>query len=278
MQVKNEIILSAKYPGTLLQNEHPIWLTDHGTIAFFESGSDVIAFLKGYFFRLPGIYSITNSGELQRSRMFLASVINKEHPGQPLTAPDAREENEYFGNKFNFLHEFLHSIKTKAELLKIKRKINQLQRLIDAPRMLRPSYGALEYDVNSYYIEIDKKGVMRLIETEKNRVREVRRTKELDELLYWIFTNITFSMAFTIKSGNNADGYDHRRQIFLKQEELLGKLNPRWKEKKHAEYKAFLRKYPVDNIPGEGPAYFEALRKLIRLETVENQPNYFRFS
>lgn len=276
MQVKNKKNNSSKYADNLFPSQGSISTMEHGESSSSLFWSSVWLALRKYTLTLWSRLFATSAGELNTGS-FSASGISKENQQKPITSPNEKDENEYFGNKFNVLHEFLHSIRTKVELLKIRRKINQLQRIIDAPKMLRPSYGTLGYDMNSYFIEIDKKGIMRLIETEKNRVHEVRRTKDLDELLYWIFTNITFSMACTNKSGRNADTYDHRKQIFLRQEELLGKLNPHWKEKKHAEYRNFIKKYPVDDIPGDGPAYFETLRKQIRLETVENAPNYFRF-
>lgn len=276
MQVKNEIIAGLKYQGKGLQYEYPVCLPGQWMLSFPGSGESIVVRIGKYNAGLTR-FNAAKSAVLPASKRFMALLHKKGQPGQPVPAPNAKDANEYFGNKFNFLYEWIHSIRKKVELLKIKKRINQLQRAIEAPKMLRPSYASLGYDADSYYIEIDNLGVMRLIETQKNRTREVRRTKDQDELLYWIFTNITFTMAFTSKRGNNADTYDHRKQIFLKQEELLGRLNPHWKEKKHAEYKAFMKKYPVDNIPGEGPAYFEALRKLIRAETIENQPNYFRF-
>lgn len=277
MQVQNSKNTGSKYTDNLLSNQGSISSMEQGVSLIFKFWSAVIGGIKKYFFPFWNRAFATSAGEHNHSNPYAASNSNKEQPQMPVTSPNTKDENEYFGNKFKYLYDFFHSIRTKVELLRIRKKINQLQRIIDAPKMLRPSYGVLGYDMNSYFIEIDRKGIMRLIETEQNRVHEVRRTKDLDELLYWIFTNITFSMACTNKSGNNADSYDHRRQIFLRQEELLGKLNPHWKEKKHAEYKELMKKYPADNLQGDGPAYFEALRKLIRIETVENSPNYFRF-
>jgi hypothetical protein len=214
-------------------------------------------------------------GYLKR-RIFHASELEKE-PSQPaVNISNALEQREYFGNKFHSFHEFVHKVRARSSLLRIKRKINKLQRIINAPKELRPSYGAFQY-VDSYFIEIDSRGVMRLIETEKGRIHEVRRTKDLDELLYWIFTNITFAMACKQEMETDSQAEDRRIGIFLHQEKLLGKLYPHWQDKKHAEYEAFIKNHPKDDTSAQDVSYCEALRKLIRTETVENASNYFRF-
>lgn len=225
---------------------------------------------------LPGKRYESNGWEAFKKRVLHLSETDKEVSGPSGISSNALEQREYFGNKFHSFHEFVHKVKARSSLLKIKRKINQLQRVINAPKELRPSYGAFEY-VDSYFIEIDAKGVMRLIETEKGRIHEVRRTKDLDELLYWIFTNITFAMACKQDMETDIRANDRRIAIFLHQEELLGKLYPHWQDRKHAEYEAFIKNHPKDDTSAEDSSYCEALRKLIRSETVENASNYFRY-
>ena len=194
---------------------------------------------------------------------------------KPLMPPHM--DKDRFGDRFTFFHEFLFKLRTKSALYKIKRKIEQLQRVLNVPKDQRPSYGSFVYDVDSYFIEIDKKGVLRLIETEKGRVQEVRRTKDLDELLYWIFTNITFSMACRKVLEEDPERRNLRMHIFLKQEELLKTLYPHWRERRLAEHNLIIKRHPVDKLKENGPAYCEALRKLVRLETIEKSPNYFRY-
>jgi len=187
-------------------------------------------------------------------------------------------DKDRFGDKFTFFHEFLHRMRTKSALYKIKKKIEQLQRVLDVPKKQRPSYGAFVYDVDSYFIEIDIKGVMRLIETEKGKVQEVRRTRDLDELLYWVCTNITFNMACKKVMEEGPDRRNFRMHIFIKQEELLRTLYPHWRERRREEHNIILKKHPLDLIKDNNATYCEALRKLVRSETVENAPNYFRYS
>lgn len=229
--------------------------------------------MKQYFLHLLE----EGKNALRLERELLKGKIFKEHLKEFTHSMTSEKHTDHFGDNPNFIQDFFRKIKAKSSLLRIKRKINELAGRIDAPRKLRPSYGSFDYDVDSFFIEIDKKGVMRLIETEKGQVHEVRRTLDLDELLYWIFTNITFSMAFKLAIEKPIGSMDRRKLIFQFQEELLGKLNPKWKEKIHTEYKEFLKNHPSDDIKGRGIDYYEVLRKQIRAEIVEKSASYFRF-
>lgn len=214
---------------------------------------------------------------LKQEQELLTDKTFKEHLKEFNHSMTAEKHKDHFDDNPNFIQEFFRKLKAKASLLRIKKKINELARKIDAPRKLRPSYGSFDYEMDSFFIEIDQKGVMRLIETEKGQVHEVRRTRDLDELLYWIFTNITFSMAFKLAIEKPIGSLDRRKLIFQFQEELLGKLNPLWKDKIREEYKEFLKNHPLDENKGRGHDYYEVLRKQIRAEIVEKSASYFRF-
>lgn len=276
MQVKNNIIVNPGYkPGALFSHSLNyllnLWIVPSAGSTTMNRPN-----LPKHVFIMPGILYEANSWEALKKRVLHLMETDKEAPSSSGMSSNALEQSEYFGNKFHSFHEFVHKVRARASLLKIKRKINQLQRIINAPKELRPSYGAFEY-VDSYFIEIDPKGVMRLIETEKGRIHEVRRTKDLDELLYWIFTNITFAMACKQEREPDTKAKDRRIAIFLHQEELLGRLYPHWRDKKHAEYATFMKNHPKDDTSPGDISYCEALRKLIRSETIENASNYFRY-
>lgn len=269
-------MVTPKYKVAVLLGERFIYLLNQWKASFHRLGAGSRTKLLKYASLLWSRLYIANSWESIKNRLLHALEMDKE-PSSPLSpSSNALEQGEYFGNKFHSFHEFVHKVRARSSLLKIKRKINKLQRIINAPKELRPSYGAFEY-ADSYFIEIDNKGVMRLIETEHGRIHEVRRTKDLDELLYWIFTNITFAMACKQAMENSIQLKDPRRAIFLQQEELMGKLYPHWQVRIRAEYKVFIKNHPQDDNSPADITYCEALRKLIRSETVENTSNYFRF-
>jgi hypothetical protein len=274
MQIKIKIIVNSEYTDIVLHVERFLYSPNQWRALLPVSGASSSSGLYrqlGRLFEASGWESIKNR---------VLHVLEGDKEPSTLSGTSSSnilEQSEYFGNKFHSFYEFVHKVRARSSLLKIKRKINQLQRIINAPKELRPSYGAFNY-VDSYFIELDTNGVMRLIETENGRIQEVRRTRDLDELLYWIFTNITFTMACKQETGNHPPSLDPRIGIFLQQEQLLGKLYPHWQDRMHAEYEAFIKKHPKDDTSVEDVSYCEALRKLIRSETVENASNYFRYS
>lgn len=267
-------LLSSQRDGIIAKENHvpdqhrvqvALWAVTHSVFPW--------SLIKQHFLQL------LDKGEnvLRQERKLLNGKSFKEHLKEFIHSMTAEEHKDHFDDNPNFIQDFFRRIRAKSSLLRIKKKINELARKIDAPRKLRPSYGSFDYDVDSFFIEIDKKGVMRLIETEKGQVHEVRRTRDLDELLYWIFSNITFSMAFKLSLEKTIGSMDRRKLIFQFQEELLGKLNPQWKEKIRVEYKEFLKNHPVDENKGRGIDYYEKLRKQIRAEIVEKSASYFSF-
>jgi hypothetical protein len=71
-----------------------------------------------------------------------------------------------------------------------------------------------------------------------------RTTGDLDELLYWVFAAITFSMACAWEVRHRRAGEDFRRQMFARQVELLAMLSPVWAEREEAEHQAILARHP----------------------------------
>ncbi len=54
------------------------------------------------------------------------------------------------------------------------------------------------------------------------------QTNDLDTLLYWIFANLTFSMAVEYELAHRVEGQDFWVVLFRHQAELLSKLNTNW--------------------------------------------------
>jgi len=79
---------------------------------------------------------------------------------------------------------------------------------------------------------------------ERGIEHERRITTDLDELLYWIFEVITSSMATDFERRHRVEGQDSRRLWFAKQEELLGLLNPEWRERKRSHHSEILKDHP----------------------------------
>jgi hypothetical protein len=72
-------------------------------------------------------------------------------------------------------------------------------------------------------------------------------TSDLDELLYWIFSNITSSMAYSFELSHRKSNQDSRRLAFAKRLELLETINPEWAGREAKEIEKVLSTNPYDD-------------------------------
>ena len=79
---------------------------------------------------------------------------------------------------------------------------------------------------------------------ERGQELERQTTTVLDDLLFWIFDTITFSMACTFELANRNQAQDFRRILFSQQEALLGCINMNWQERKQVDHSLTLAKNP----------------------------------
>jgi hypothetical protein len=78
------------------------------------------------------------------------------------------------------------------------------------------------------------------------RGSELRRrvTRDPDEILYWLVSDLTWDMASEYELSNRREHVDSRRLLFEKHLELLALANPSWSAAKRLEYDAVLREHP----------------------------------
>lgn len=131
-------------------------------------------------------------------------------------------------------------------LEEIKQVIETLAAKINAPEDLLPSYNEPAFDCHPY-IEVDRFGVMFYKVYERGQERKYHLTAEIDDLLYIVFSDITFDMACKYELENRVETQDARRIIFKKQEDLLGELNNDWKAKRTKEHEEILKQHPFHN-------------------------------
>jgi hypothetical protein len=110
--------------------------------------------------------------------------------------------------------------KDKLTYKRIRMEVDKIADLISAPFNSLPTYG-YSRDMDYPHIEIDKIGDLHYVVIERGKETERRTTKNLDELLYWIFQSITFSIASKYELNNRIESQDCRRLIFSKQLDLL---------------------------------------------------------
>ena len=148
----------------------------------------------------------------------------------------------------------------KLTYKKIKKQVDKIADLISAPIDYLPTYG-YSRDMAYPHIEIDRLGGLHYVVIERGQKNERFTTTNLDELLYRIFDSITFSMACDYELKNRIEDQDCRRIIFDKQEDLVGLINPLWKNKLKIEHQRILKNHPFDDLASLRATYCGQLRK-----------------
>lgn len=165
---------------------------------------------------------------------------------------------------------------TKYSLDDIKKKVDELALKINAPTNLLPGYGQQTSDAHPY-IEVDNLGFMFYIISERGQEYERKMTDKIDDLLYRIFSGVTFSMACDYELKNRIEDKDCRRIMFEKQEELLGQLNDTWRQKENAEHQSILKTHPFDDLAGLRASYCGQLRQQGLSETEIDKLAYEKY-
>ncbi len=164
----------------------------------------------------------------------------------------------------------------KYSLNDIRKKVDEFTLKINAPKNLLPSYGQQTKDAHPY-IKVDDLGHMFYIVSERGEEYEKKMTSKIDELLYWIFADITFIMARDYEFENRIENKDSRRMIFDKQEMLLGELDKTWKEKEYTTHQRILKSHPFDDLAGLRATLSRQLRQQGYSETEINKLAYEKY-
>ena len=147
----------------------------------------------------------------------------------------------------------------KMTLLEIKQKVDQLAARINAPANYLPTFSSPIGDATPN-IEIDDLGLYHYVISERGNEYDRKMTSDLNDLLYWIFSSVTFSMATDYELKNRIEDQDFRRILFQKQQELLGTLNKEWEERERKEHEYILSNNPFDDLAGVRATYCRELR------------------
>lgn len=132
------------------------------------------------------------------------------------------------------------------ELDDIKTLVDSLAEKIKAPQNLLPTYGRT-VDSAHPHVEIDSNCQLYYVVVERGE--ELRRESAIDnnDLLFRIFEGVTFSMACNFELKHRKKNQDFRRQLFSKQQELLGILDKKWELRQQEDHQQTLAKYPFDD-------------------------------
>lgn len=130
-------------------------------------------------------------------------------------------------------------------LREIQREVERRAAVIGAPAALLPTYGSSE-DFARPHIEVDGRGY-HLVVVERGVEASRATTRDLDELLFLVFHNVTSGMASDDDLVRRVEDRDPRRVMFARELELLARLSPAWAKREAAEHERILRAHPFDD-------------------------------
>jgi hypothetical protein len=113
---------------------------------------------------------------------------------------------------------------------------------IDASPELLPGFEALDEGLS---IKIENSPLSyHLIYSERGTERMHKKTSDKDELLYWVFSHVTFEMSVAFELHTRDEGKDCRRIIFDQQLQMLKRINVEWMKKREKEIEYTLMENP----------------------------------
>lgn len=144
-------------------------------------------------------------------------------------------------------------------LKEIEETVKRFAKRIDAKPSSFPTFG-YSIDLAQPYVLLDHDGYHYII-TERGRELQRFSTKDYGQLLFYIFKDITASIALNFEANNRVKKKDPRRLSFAKQEELMGVLNPQWKSECQILHQQLLEEYPFDDNTFERAELCRSLRE-----------------
>jgi hypothetical protein len=128
----------------------------------------------------------------------------------------------------------------------IRELVNSLADKIKAPLQLLPTYGRT-VDSAHPHIDIDGNGRYNYVVVERGEELSRDIAADTNDLLFMIFSGVTFSLACDFEVKHRRKNEDSRRQLFAKQEELLGMLNKEWRIREQKEHQEILKRHPFND-------------------------------
>ncbi len=131
-------------------------------------------------------------------------------------------------------------------LLEIEQIIKKLALPINPPASAMPTYDNFRHD-GTPNIEVGNSVYYYRAFAEHGELSLNRQTTNLAKLLYWVFENITNSMAYDFAKKLRNPPVDLRKAWFEYQLDLLEKVNHEWKVQREKEIAEILINSPYRN-------------------------------
>lgn len=133
-------------------------------------------------------------------------------------------------------------------LPEIEAEVTRLARILGSSDDDLPTYGRTR-DSGYPHVEVDKERYHYVI-VERGQEVERKSTADFENLLYWIFSGATHSLAFAYELRNRVGNQDCRRIAFSRQVELLGLISPQMAARRTTEIEEILARAPYnDGLP-----------------------------
>lgn len=110
----------------------------------------------------------------------------------------------------------------------------------------RPFHTTAQQD-GSAHVEVTPHSYHYVV-TERGTEFQRRQTADPDELLFWLMSDVTFSLAAGYELEHRVRGRDFRRLLFQKQIDLMAQLNAGWSERRRREIERILVSHPYDDL------------------------------
>ena len=143
-------------------------------------------------------------------------------------------------------------------LSEIEIMVNELAQKIGAPQNILPTYGYSEQTARPH-VEISSLTYYYVVAQSGQEVSRYA-TRDIDQLLYKIFVDVTFGLAISYAENNRTEDQDIRRLAFQRQVELLTLLSPQWGERGSQEQVQILKQVPFDDDGSVRYVYWKSLR------------------
>ena len=130
-------------------------------------------------------------------------------------------------------------------LPEIEAEVLRLAQRIGASANGLPTYG-YSRDGGYPHVEVDDTQY-HYVAVERGRELKRLSTSTLDELLYWVFADVTHSMAFSYELKHRIVDQDPRRMAFAKQIKLLQLISPAMAARRANEIEEILKRHPYDD-------------------------------
>ena len=130
----------------------------------------------------------------------------------------------------------------------VKSQYYKIARKLSAPKEYIQFAQTPRHD-GSPHIEYEGTDLLYVFTERGERIKE-KRTKDPNELLYWLIDDLTWSMAIAYELAHRIESEDSRKQYFAKHIDLLSSINPEWGKMKNEEYSKILLDNPYNDKKG----------------------------